>query len=63
MNAMYNLRLPASESAKLTPARTREHARAASEDVARASAAEDDVVTAPAARRRPAHHLSGFARA
>ena len=63
MSAMYNLRLPASEMAKLTPGRTREHPRAASEDVARARAAEDDVVTAPAGRRRPAHHLSGFARA
>jgi hypothetical protein len=63
MSAMYNLRLPAAEMAKLTPGRTREHPRAASEDVARARAAEDDVVTAPAGRRRPANHLSGFARA
>jgi hypothetical protein len=63
MSAMYNLRLPASESSKLVSGRTREHPRAAPEDVVRARAAEDDVVTAPAGRRRPAHHLSGFARA
>jgi hypothetical protein len=63
MNAMYNMRLPASELAKLAPARTRPHKSAASEDIARARAAEDDVVAAPAARPRPANHLSGFARA
>jgi hypothetical protein len=64
MSAMYNLRLPASEMAKLTPSRTRrEHPRAASEDLVRAGAAEDDVVIAPVERRRPANHLSGFARA
>jgi hypothetical protein len=60
---MYNLRLPAAEAAKLTPARTRAHAHAASEDIARAREAENDVVAAPAVRRRLAHHLSGFARA
>jgi hypothetical protein len=62
MNAMYNMRLPASESGKLVPARTREHLRA-SADVVRASAAESEVVAAPVRRKRPANHLSGFARA
>jgi hypothetical protein len=52
MNAMYNMRLPASESGKLVPARTREHLRA-----------ESEVVAAPVRRKRPANHLSGFARA
>ena len=63
MNAMYNMRLPAAESAKLVPARSRADMPAAPEDVARARAAEDDVVAAPARRPRPANHLSGFARA
>jgi hypothetical protein len=63
MSAMYNMRLPASESAKLAPARTREHDGAAAEDVARAQRAEDDLVATPAARPRLANHLSGFARA
>lgn len=62
MNAMYNMRLPASEWAKLTPARTREHLHAETEDV-RAGTAEQDVVTAAAARRQRSNHLSGFARA
>jgi hypothetical protein len=63
MCAMYNMRLPASENAKLTRARTREPVRAASEDVVRARTAEQDVVTATAARGQRANHLSGFARA
>jgi hypothetical protein len=62
MSAMYNLRLPASESSKLVSARTGKHLHE-DENVARARAAEDDVVTAPSGRRRPANHLSGFARA
>lgn len=62
MNAMYNMRLPASEWAKLTPARTREHLHANTEDV-RARTAERDVVTAAAARPQRPNHLSGFARA
>jgi hypothetical protein len=62
MSAMYNLRLPASESAKLVPARTGEHLHE-DEDVVRTRAAERDVVIAPAGRARPANHLSGFARA
>jgi hypothetical protein len=62
MNAMLNLRLPASELSKLRPFHPRDPA-----------APRDDVVPAPsptvalaatAARRpRPVHHLSGFARA
>ena len=65
MNAMYNMYnvgLPAAESAKLTPARMREpqHTYA---DAVRAATAEQDAATATAARRQPAHHLSGFARA
>lgn len=62
MNAMYNMRLPASEWAKLTPARTREHLHAEPEDV-RARTTEPDVVTTAAARGQRANHLSGFARA
>ncbi|HEY3766712.1 MAG TPA: hypothetical protein VGL44_16230 [Gaiellales bacterium] len=62
MNTMHNLGLPASECAKLVPARTAQEQRAAVEDIARAQAV-DDVVPAPAARQRPTHHLSGFARA
>jgi hypothetical protein len=62
MNAMYNMRLPASESAKLVSARTGERLREY-EDAVRATAAEDDVVTAPPGQPRPANHLSGFARA
>jgi hypothetical protein len=62
MNAMYNMRLPASEWAKLTPARTREHLQAETEDI-RARTAEHDVVPAVAARRQRGNHLSGFARA
>ena len=62
MNAMYNMRLPAAESAKLTPARTREPQHTY-EDVVRAATAEQDAATATAARRQRAHHLSGFARA
>lgn len=62
MNAMYNMRLPASESAKLVSARTGAHLREY-EDAVRARAARDDVVTVPAGQPRPANHLSGFARA
>jgi hypothetical protein len=62
MNAMYNMRLPASECAKLTPARTRKPLPTY-EDAVRARKAEQDVVTAMAARGQRANHLSGFARA
>jgi hypothetical protein len=55
------LRLPASERAKLAPARTRHH-HCATADVVRASAASAGAA-APAARPRSAQHLSGFARA
>jgi hypothetical protein len=63
MTTMHNLGLPASEWCKLTPARTRHERRAAPEDIVRAQALDDPVVTAPAVRRRPRNHLSGFARA
>ncbi len=62
MSAMYNLRLPASELAKLEPFRTRDHAEP-SDDVVRLPAAPEAVPAVTARRRRPAHHLSGFARA
>ena len=62
MNTMHNLGLPASECAKLTPARTRELLHTY-DDVVRAATAEQDAAIATAARRRAANHLSGFARA
>ena len=62
MSAMYNMRLPAAESAKLTPARTRRPVHT-SADVVRAAAAEQEAAVATAAQRQRAHHLSGFARA
>ncbi len=63
MTTMHNLGLPASEWSKLTPARTRREQRAAPEDIVRANALDEPVVTAPAVRRRRPNHLSGFARA
>ncbi len=62
MNTMHNLGLPASECAKLVPARSAHEQRAAEQDVVRPQAADEGVI-APATRPRPAHHLSGFARA
>jgi hypothetical protein len=62
MSAMYNLRLPASELAKLEPFRARGHAEP-SDDVVRPPAAPEAVPAVTARRPRPAHHLSGFARA
>lgn len=60
MTAVHNLGLPASERAKLVPARP--GARAATEaDVVRAAAAEAHVHAGN--RPRSAAHLSGFARA
>ena len=61
MSAMYNLRLPASELAKLQPLRT--HDRADPSDVVRPPATPEPVPAVPARRPRPTHHLSGFARA
>jgi hypothetical protein len=62
MSTTHNLGLPASECAKLVPARpAQEHATG--EDIVRATAI-DAAVPAPVERARPtAHHLSGFARA
>jgi hypothetical protein len=61
MSAMYNLRLPASELAKLEPFRTHDHAKPS--DVVRPPAIPGAVPAVTARRPRPAHHLSGFARA
>jgi hypothetical protein len=58
MSDMFSLRLPASELAKLRP-RHPQGSAAPREDVASAPSAP----AANAARRRPVHHLSGFARA
>jgi predicted kinase len=61
MNAHHHLRLPASELAKLGPAR-RHDERDATADVVRARAAA--TADAEEARRlRAPRHLSGFARA
>ena len=62
MSAMYNLRLPASELAKLQPFRTHDHAELR-DHVAQLPAAPEAVPAVPVRRPRPAHHLSGFARA
>lgn len=58
----HNLGLPASECAKLVRVRPAPDQPAAHRDVVRAAAAEA-AAPAPATRPRPAHHLSGFARA
>ena len=60
MTAVHNLGLPASERAKLEPARPSGRAAPAA-DVVRA--VPEPVPAAAASRPRPAHHLSGFARA
>jgi hypothetical protein len=62
MSAMYNLRLPASELAKLEPFRTHDHADP-SDVVERVPTAPETVPAAMPRRPRPARHLSGFARA
>jgi hypothetical protein len=62
MSTIHNLGLPASECAKLVSARPAPGEHPAVEDVASA-AALDAAPSAPAARPRPANHLSGFARA
>ncbi|HKV67849.1 MAG TPA: hypothetical protein VJN72_07155 [Gaiellales bacterium] len=61
MSAMYNLRLPASELAKLEPLRRHDHAD--SRDVVRPPVAPDAANAVARRRPRPAHRLSGFARA
>ena len=62
MSAMYNLRLPASELAKLEPFRT--HNRAVPSDAVVCAPTAPEAAPAVVPRRpRPAHHLSGFARA
>jgi len=64
MSAMYNLRLPASELAKLEPFRTHDYADPRDAVVRAPAAPEAAPARAVAPRRpRPAHHLSGFARA
>jgi hypothetical protein len=62
MSAMYNLRLPASELAKLEPFRTRDRADPR-DAVVREPTAPDAAPAAAPRRPRPAHRLSGFARA
>jgi hypothetical protein len=62
MTDMFHLRLPASELAKLGPA----HAHDPAGPRAGAALAPSAPVAAPPRviqRRRPTHHLSGFARA
>jgi len=64
MSAMYNLRLPASELAKLEPFRTHDYADPSGAGVREPTAPEAIPAAAPRQPRpRPAHHLSGFARA
>ncbi len=60
MNATHNLRLPASESAKLAPARSRRHVH--EQPVAGLAPQAAEIVTARTVTRRAIHHLSGFAR-
>ena len=62
MRTIHNLGLPASECAKLVPARPAQDQPPAGGDVASA-VARDAVTAAPTARTQPASHLSGFARA
>jgi hypothetical protein len=62
MSAMYHLRLPASELAKLRPFHPHDPA-APRDDVVPAHRLPDAAPVAAARRRRPTHHLSGFARA
>jgi hypothetical protein len=62
MSDMFSLRLPASELAKLRP-RHPQGSAAPREDVASAPSAPAANAAAAMRRRRPVHHLSGFARA
>lgn len=61
MTAVHNLGLPASERAKLEPARSSGHAAPAAAVVRTVPQPEPAVVAAHAPR--PRNHLSGFARA
>jgi hypothetical protein len=61
MSALHDLRLPASELAKLRPSHPPD--RAPGGRPARAPSVPDALPAAPSRRPRPAHHLSGFARA
>jgi hypothetical protein len=61
MSDMFNLRLPASELAKLRPFPTQRPA--VPSDVVPVPSTPYAVPAAVARRRRPVHHLSGFARA
>jgi hypothetical protein len=66
MSAMYNLRLPASELAKLEPLRRHDHADPGDAVVRTPVAPAPAPAAANAGARRrlnPAHRLSGFARA
>jgi hypothetical protein len=64
MIAVHNLGLPASECAKLEPARPKGHAAAVAEVIRAVPEPAPAAVAAVAARpSRPANHLSGFARA
>jgi hypothetical protein len=62
MSDMSSLRLPASELAKLRP-RHPQGPTAPPDGVAPAPSASHAVPAAATRRRRPVHHLSGFARA
>jgi hypothetical protein len=62
MSAMYHLRLPASELAKLRPFHPHDPA-APRDDVVPAPSVPDALPVPATRRRRPTHHLSGFARA
>ena len=62
MSDMFNLRLPASELAKLGPFPTQSPA-VRRDEVVTSPSAPDALPVAVTRRRRPVHHLSGFARA
>ena len=62
MSAMYNLRLPASELAKLQPLRTHNYADPR-DAVVRVPTAPEAVPAVAPRRPRPARRLSGYARA
>jgi hypothetical protein len=62
MSDMFSLRLPSSELAKLRPCYP-QGPTAPRDDVGPAPSAPHAVPAAATRRRRPVHHLSGFARA
>jgi hypothetical protein len=61
MTSNHMLRLPASEYAKLVPARPRDHRY--QQPVVEPAPQAADVAHIQAGQTRPAHHMSGFARA